>query len=90
MDAKTEMNNHIVHIENRKYLKISGIISVDDYNEIEIHAKSQCGNILIKGEKLKIDILDLPSGELVVNGKINALAYSDNVNTKSFFKRMFS
>ena len=90
MDEKAELIKHSLFVENRKRIKICGINSVDDYNENEIHAKSQCGNILIKGEKMKIDILDLSTGELVVNGKINAVAYSDNVNTKSFFKRMFS
>lgn len=90
MNENIEALKHTVCLENRKNLKICGIDSVDDYNENEIHAKSQYGNILIKGEKLKIDVLDLSSKELVVIGKISAIAYSESIQSKSFFKRMFS
>lgn len=81
---------HCLTLDERKCLRISGVTAVDDYNDSEIHAVTVCGRLLIKGEKLNIETLDLSVGELVLGGAVSVLAYSDDVQTKSVFKRLFS
>lgn len=81
---------HCLTLDERKCLRISGVTAVDDYNDSEIHAVTVCGRLLIKGEKLNIETLDLSVGELVLGGAVSVLAYSDDVQAKSVFKRLFS
>lgn len=90
MNEIIEKQEHSLLLENRKMLKLKGVVDVDTFNETEIHAKTTCGRLLIKGTRLHIDVLDLKSGCLTVNGEIEALVYSSQVTPKSRFKRMFS
>lgn len=90
MMENTDNMKHCLTLDERKSLRISGVTAVDDYNDSEIHAVTVCGRLLIKGEKLNIETLDLSVGELVLGGAVSVLAYSDDVQAKSVFKRLFS
>lgn len=87
---ENDNKKHCLTLDERKSLKISGVTAVDDYNENEIHAVTVCGRLLIKGESLNIDTLDLSLGVLELNGVVSVLAYSDDDRAKSIFKRLFS
>lgn len=90
MTENIDNKRHCLSLEDRKCIKICGVKAVDDYNENEINALTICGRLLIKGENLNIETLDLSLGELVLNGKISALVYSEDIQGKGFFKRLFS
>lgn len=90
MNENTDNKRHCLSLDDRKCLRISGVTAVDDYNDTEIHAVTVCGRLLIKGEGLNVETLDLSLGELVLNGVVSVLAYSDDVQVKSIFKRLFS
>ena len=81
---------HTVTSENRELLELGGVTDVGAFNEEEITAECDCGSIMIKGEKLHIEVLDLASGVLKISGKIGALVYHDASPAKGFFKRVFS
>ena len=53
---------------------------------------AQCdfGDLLIKGEKLHVEALDLDIGTLKVSGNIIAVVYNEKSQAKGFFKRAFS
>ena len=80
---------HTVFSENRQRLELGGIIDVGTFNEEEITARCSCGRLLIKGEGLHIEVLELETGVLHISGKINALVYSDTVKSGGFFERLF-
>ena len=49
MDNNVDMN-HLLTLENREHLTLTGISDVDSFNEEEIIAISPCGELTIKGE----------------------------------------
>ena len=55
-------------LKNREQLSIEGVTDVDAFNEQEISAKTDYGSLLIKGDGLHIDELDLSCDELWENG----------------------
>jgi len=83
--------NQTVLLENREKLCVSGVIDVESFNDQSIIAITDIGVLIIRGAELHINKLNLDSNELVVEGDILSLEYSDgeNVKSKSFFGKMF-
>lgn len=69
MDNNVDMN-HLLTLENREHLTLTGISDVDSFNEEEINAISPCGELTIKGELLHIEELNLEAGTVSVSGKV--------------------
>lgn len=69
------MENHKVTIENRAVTTITDIVEVDSFDESEIRATLKTGAMVIRGEKMNIQKLDLQEGEAVIAGKIDSLMY---------------
>ena len=66
MDNNVDMN-HLLTLENREHLTLTGISDVDSFNEEEINAISPCGELTIKGELLHIEELNLEAGTVSVS-----------------------
>lgn len=69
------MENHTVTIDNRQKLTITDVIDIDSFDEAEIRATLQSGAVIVKGEKLHIQMLDLDAKTAVVSGVVNSLMY---------------
>jgi sporulation protein YabP len=83
---------HRVVIESREKLNVTGVQDVDSFNENEIIFITTCGAVTITGEDLHISRLNLEDGQLIVEGRIQSLDYSDHEEQRQgggFFKKMF-
>lgn len=80
---------HDLVIENRKKVTMTGIIDVESFDEETIIAQSECGEILIKGRNLKISRLSVESGDMSVEGDVDAVSYSEGKLKGNFFARVF-
>ena len=92
MDSKSN-ETHKNIIEERKHLEVSAVKDVVSFDTEEILLDTKLGGLLIKGSGLHINHLDLGNGVIDVDGKINALIYSDkNVgesSAKGLLARLF-
>lgn len=75
--------NHTVIMENRGKISVSGVIDVDSFNEESIIVQTDLGVLTIKGIDLHINKLNLENSELVVEGDVTSLVYSDNGSFKT-------
>lgn len=83
-------NESNIFIENRTKTRITGVIDVDNFDDFNISVKTDKGYIIIGGEELKINKLDVESGELHIEGKFNSLIYNESVKSEgSIFGRIF-
>lgn len=83
---------HRVVIDSRQKINVTGVVDVDSFNENEIIFITTCGAVTISGEDLHISRLNLEDGQLIVEGKIQSLDYSDHEEQRQnggFFKKMF-
>lgn len=69
------MENHKVTIENREMTTITDIVEIDSFDESEIRATLKTGAMVIRGEKMNMQKLDLNAGEAIIAGKIDSLMY---------------
>ncbi|HBN39123.1 MAG TPA: sporulation protein [Ruminococcaceae bacterium] len=86
MEKETQ---HTITLTNRANLSVTGINDVDAFNEQEIVAVCDIGELIIKGELLHIEELSIETGLLTVSGKISSLSYSEKFTQTSVLKRLF-
>ncbi len=65
-------------LENREKLNISGVLDVLSFDDQLILLETQLGLLTVKGEKLRVNKLNLDSEEVIVDGLIQSLSYSNN------------
>ena len=86
-------SNHIVNINGRKSVTITGVKKIDNFSDLEFLLETNMGYILIKGNNLEITKLDTFQGDVSIKGKIDSLTYMDTNNVKnkddSFLGKLF-
>jgi sporulation protein YabP len=66
---------HILTLDNRKLLTLSGVEDVSGFDEQTINVKLSDATLVVKGAGLHISKLSLESGDVVIDGMINSLQY---------------
>lgn len=64
-------------LENREKLNVSGVNDVLSFDDQVVIMETELGLLTIKGENLKINKLNIDTTEVIVEGKINNLTYSE-------------
>lgn len=84
----TVMQNVI--LENREKLTITGVLDVLSFDDQIVILETELGLLTIKGENLRINKLSLDSEEVIIEGEIINLGYTekdlDRKNTSIFGK----
>ncbi|MEE1003418.1 MAG: sporulation protein YabP [Acutalibacteraceae bacterium] len=80
---------HNIIMENRENLNISGIKSVENFDENIIILQSEMGELTIKGDNLHIAKMDIDTGDMKITGNIFGLIYNETSKGTSVFKRIF-
>lgn len=88
-DKKTVKLPHSIIMEDRKKLSVSGVTDIDSFDEQTIIAITDLGELTIRGWNLHITRLNLEQAELLVDGEISSLTYTDvRPQAKGFFARV--
>ena len=66
---------HILTLDNRKLLTLSGVEDVSGFDEQTINVKLSDATLVVKGTGLHISKLSLESGDVVIDGMITSLQY---------------
>lgn len=81
---------HCVSMESRSKLLLTGISDVDSFDEQTVTVITNEGELAVKGNGLHIGKLSTDTGEMTVEGRIDALVYSDEAPKQAgFFGRVF-
>lgn len=80
---------HTLMLDNRKKMVITGAEDVNGFNEETVSVKTTAGTLIIKGSGLHIDKLNLETGDVTVDGKVNSMQYIGGDSSRSKFSRLF-
>ena len=75
-----DVNNKVIHniiMEGRKKLSVSGVTDVDHFDEGTVLLYTVMGEMTIKGNDLHVNDLSVTSGEMNIEGDIQAIIYGD-------------
>ncbi len=77
-------------MEDRNRISLTGVSDVDSFDEQTVTVITSCGELSVKGSGLHIGRLSTETGEMSIEGKIDALVYSsDEPKQSGFFGRVF-
>ena len=71
------MEPHGVTLKERKKATLTGVTDVTSFSDEEVVLKIGGGEVILSGEGLHIEQLNLQEGSLNVEGKLTALEYAD-------------
>ena len=69
-------------LENREKLSVSGVLDVLSFDDQVIIIETELGLLNVKGDNLRINKLSIDTSEVVVEGKIYSLLYSESHSDK--------
>ena len=82
MNVNTNIIQNLV-LENRKKLSVSGVNDVLSFDDQVVMVDTELGLLTVKGENIRINKLSLDTAEVIVEGEISSLSYSQNKQEKS-------
>ena len=81
---------HNLVLEDRKILKATGIKDVEGFDETKVYAMLEVLSFTIGGKNLKVISFSAESGNLIVEGEIDSVVYSNALSRKAgLFERIF-
>ena len=86
VEERKTLNNNVIQnlvLENREKLSISGVLDVLSFDDQVVVVETDLGLLNVKGEGLRINKLSIDTSEVIVEGEIYNLAYSDKKNDKT-------
>ena len=75
MPENTAKKPHLLTLENRSVLTLTGVEDVSGFDEQTISIRTADSNLVVKGSSLHISKLSLDTGDVVIDGQINSLQY---------------
>jgi len=77
MTENMKFKNQNILVEDRNRITITGVEQVESFNDNTIILKTIKGGMIIKGENLNVDKLNLDDGNVKISGIINGINYVD-------------
>ena len=81
MDERKTINTSVIQnliLQNRGKLSISGVLDVLSFDDQVVIVETELGLLTVKGENLRINKLSIDTSEVIVEGDISSLTYSDS------------
>ena len=75
MSENTVKKPHILTLDDRRLLSLTGVEDVAGFDDQTIHIRLSDCTLVIKGSALHISKLSLESGGVVIDGEISSLQY---------------
>lgn len=95
VDERKTMSTGVIQnliLENRGKLSISGVLDVLSFDDQVVILETELGLLTVKGENIRINKLSIDTSEVIVEGDISYLAYSDKDTEKTkgnFMSKIF-
>lgn len=68
---------HSVVMQDCTTLSLSGVTDADSFDEGQVRLFTECGELVVYGENLHVNEMNVDSGNVSVEGEIRALVYGD-------------
>ncbi len=85
IEERKTINTNVIQnliLENREKLSISGVLDVLSFDDQVVIVETELGLLTVKGENLRINKLSIDTSEVIVEGGIASLNYSESKGTE--------
>lgn len=80
---------HSISLTEREKMSISGVLDVSGFDDSIVILSTSQGELTVRGEGLHIDRIDLETGQLEVQGRVQELRYDESAPNRSVWTRLF-
>ncbi len=80
IEERKGLSNNVIQnlvLENRGKLSISGVLDVLSFDDQVVIVETELGLLTVKGEDLRINKLSIDTSEVVIEGEISCMNYSE-------------
>lgn len=70
-------SGHQLTVVDRKQIQITGVVHVESFDDDEVILETKLGALVIKGQKLHVNQLDVAAGNLTIEGIVSGFQYFD-------------
>lgn len=94
MNTYTEKGNTVQEeqkliLSDRNQLAVSGVTDVLRFDETTAVFDTVRGRLTVKGENLRVEIMDVEAGNVTLKGTVSALVYAgDSAEKSGFFSKL--
>ena len=83
--------SHEIVLISRERLSINGVKEIINFDENEVNLKTICGDLIIEGENIHINVLNISVGDIELTGKISGINYYDTnqIEKQSILSKIF-
>lgn len=96
VEERKQLSTNVIQnliLENREKLNISGVLDVLSFDDQIVVVDTELGLLTVKGENLRINKLSIDTSEVIVEGEIFNMSYSekglDKKSNSSLFGKIF-
>ena len=82
------MENNEIHIINQRKIEITGIKSVEGFDESGVFVTLENQALIIYGEGMHVDALEIDDGKLEASGRIVSLTFEKKKVKKKLRERL--
>ena len=80
---------HKITLDGRQKLNVSGVKDVESFDEAMVVLITVRGTLVIHGENLHLQMLNLDGGQVTLDGRVDAMDYEDEGGGRQgFFARL--
>ncbi len=76
-----ENKNHKVILENREKMTITAVEDVESFDDEKVVVITDMGTMTVTGGDFRISRLNVDDGQLVIEGEIDEVAYSNTIRS---------
>ena len=85
IEERKSMSSAVIQnlvLENREKLSISGVLDVLSFDDQIVILETDLGLLNVKGENLRINKLSIDTSEVIIEGEVYNLSYSEKSSDK--------
>ncbi len=80
---------HNLIMNNCEKMSLSGVFDVESFDDKCVICYTDFGKLVIRGNALKVDSMNVDSGDMEITGRVFSLFYADEKPSKSVFSKLF-
>ena len=94
LEERKSVNSGLIQnliLENREKLSVSGVLDLLSFDDQVVIMDTELGMLTVKGDNLRINKLSIDTSEVIVEGNIYNMAYSEEhgYNKSGFLSKIF-
>ncbi len=84
-----QIKPHNLMMNNCEKMSLSGVFDVESFDDRCVICYTDFGKLVIRGNALRVDNMNVDTGDMEITGRVLSLCYVDEKPSKSVFSKLF-